>query len=333
MAQAQSSRDIGIESADRIVAVASNKGGVGKTTTATHLASALAAKGEAVGLFDADIHGPNVPELLSVEGPVHATEDGHPQPIEVGGLQVMSVGFMSDSAPLAWRGAVAHDALSEFLDDTAWDDPETIVLDLPPGTGDIALTTLQEVPVDGVVFVTTPFSASIKDTNKSIQLFRDYEVPILGVVRNMEEFVCDECETTHSLFAEATDDAQLDAPVLTNVPFDLDMQRTPAPDDDLPGYAHELATAVTERLEDIWNVELPENSVDLRGDPADERKEKVRSVFTGLESGDPFYLVSDRDPTSARDFLLQIFDGEEQLEYFEVRQKNPETWILRTVHP
>jgi len=328
-------RTTGVGAADRVVAVASAKGGVGKSTVATALACALAADGGDVGLFDADVYGPNVPELLSASGPVHSDGEGNPIPVDVGGLEVMSVGLLSSSAPLAWRGAMAHDALSELFDDTAWSDPDTLVVDLPPGTGDVTLTTLQDVPVDGVVFVTTPFHAAVSDTARSIQLFEENDVPVLGVVSNMGEFVCDDCGTAHDLFEGSDPVDALDAPRLAEIPFAPEMQETPAPTAEaLPDHARTLAENVRARLAEVWTVDVPEGAVDIRGVPPDDRRERVREGFEALDPGEEFYLVSDRDPTPVRNFLRGLVDaGPDDLGPFEVKRHNPETWLLRTVRP
>jgi len=325
-------RTVGIDTADRVIAVASAKGGVGKSTVATVLACALAAE-ENVGLFDADIHGPNVPELLSVSGPVHSDEDGNPIPVDAGGMDVMSVGLMSSSAPLAWRGAMAHDALSELFEETAWDDPDTVVLDLPPGTGDIALTTLQETRVDGVVFVTTPFHAAVSDTHRSIQLFEENDVPVLGVVSNMGEFVCEDCGTVHDLFDGSDPIEALNVPVLAEFPFDPDLQESPAPGD-IPDRAAELAQSVDSRFESIWSVDIPDGAVDIRGLDSEQRYDEVEAGWEETPAGEQFHLVSDRDPTPVRNFLLEL-EGEQtgELGPFEVKQPNPETWLVRTVRP
>ncbi|WP_424018399.1 P-loop NTPase [Halorientalis pallida] len=334
-------REVGVERADRVIAVASAKGGVGKTTVATTLACALAADGDDVALFDADIHGPNVPELLSVSGPVQSDDEGHPVPVDAsatdaddsaGDLEVMSVGLMNDSQPLAWRGAMAHDALTELFEETAWAGPDTLVIDLPPGTGDVALTTLQEVRVDGVVFVTTPFHAAVSDTHRSLQLFEENEVPVLGVVSNMGEFVCDSCGEHHDLFDGDDPIDALDAPVLAEVPFTGDMQSRPRPTaDGVPEVARELGRAVGDRIEEIWTVEVPENAVDLRGVPPEERRDRVRDAFEGIEPGERFEVVSDRNPGPVREFLEEQLDGE--LATFQVKRQNPETWRCRTEKP
>lgn len=324
-------REIGMGAADRIIAVASAKGGVGKSTVAVSLACALAAEGADVGVFDADIHGPNVPDLLSVSGPVYSDEDGNPIPVEAHELEVMSVGLLSSSAPLAWRGAMAHDALSELFEETRWDAPDTIVVDLPPGTGDVALTTLQEVPVDGVVFVTTPFHAAVSDTHRSIQLFEENDVPVLGIVSNMGTFVCDSCGEAHDLFDGPDPMSALEVPLLGELPFSQEMQEPPTPEN-VSSEMQSVATAVDDRLTEIWTVDVPEDAIDLRGVPPDDRHDMVREGFEHLESGDTFFLVSDRDPTQVRSFLLDI-SNEDSLDTFEVKRQNPETWLLRTTRP
>lgn len=327
-------RKAGIGTADRVIAVASAKGGVGKSTVATGLARSLSAAGESVGLFDADIHGPNVPELLEVSGPVHSDGDGNPIPVEKRGIEVMSVGLMSDSAPLAWRGAMAHDALSELFDDTSWHDPETIVIDLPPGTGDIALTTLEAVPIDGVVFVTTPFHAAVSDTHRSLQLFEENDVPVLGIVSNMGEFVCENCGEPHDLFSDSDPIGALNRPVLAELPFDERFQEFPTvADEALPTALRALGEAVSERYEEIWSVDTPPEAIDLRGMDAESRYEAIETHFSAAKSGETLYVISDRDPSPLQPHLIDLTDGVESLDQFEVKKQNPETWLVRTVRP
>ena len=326
-------RGSGIETADRVIAVASAKGGVGKTTVATTLACALASESDSVGLFDADIYGPNVPEVLEASGPVYSDDDGNPVPVDVDGLEVMSMALLSDGGPLAWRGAMAHDALSDLFEETAWSDPDTVVVDMPPGTGDVALTTLQEVPVDGVVLVTTPFHAAVSDTGRALELFEENDVPVLGVVSNMGEFVCDDCGTVHDLFGGDDPIAALDVPVLAELPFTPEMQTTPEPiPDGVPEYGTDLAAAVEERYEEVWTVEPPEGAIDLRGLDPDARKQRVRERFESLDAGEECFLVSDRDPSPVRGFLLELAE-EDSLPSFQVRRQNPETWFARATRP
>ncbi|MDS0282072.1 P-loop NTPase [Haloarcula onubensis] len=316
---------------DHVVAVASAKGGVGKSTVAANLACALAAAND-VALFDADVHGPNVPSLLEVSGPIHSSDEGDPLPVRTGGMDVMSVGLMEDGAPLAWRGAMAHDAVDDLFATTAWRNDDVLVVDLPPGTGDVVLTTLQEVPVDGVCVVTTPFHAAVSDTARTVELFRDNGVPVLGTVVNMAEYVCDCCGEPNALFAE---DAlgDLDAPVLAEVPFTKSLQGTPRPGD-VPAAVADLGAAVSEALETAGTVSVPESAVDIRGRPPAERKERVREAFQALGSGDEFTLVSDRDPTPVGAFLGRLADApREAFDPFEVRRATPEDWVLETVRP
>ena len=325
-------REAGLAGVDRVVAVASAKGGVGKSTVAVNLACALAAE-EDVGLFDADLHGPNVPELLELSGPVHSDEAGHPLPVARRGLEVMSVGLMESGAPLAWRGAMAHDALTELFEETAWDDRDTLVVDLPPGTGDVALTTLQDVPVDGVVFVTTPFHAAVSDTRRSLELFRENDVPVLGVVVNMHGFTCEDCGHEHDTFPGEDVTGSLDAPVLAELPFDPGLQATPT-----PGAAADpfeaIATGVDDRYDAIWNPAIPGDALDLRGVPPEERHDRVAAAFEPLGPGEEFVLVSDRDPSPVRPVLADLAGVEPgAFETFRLRQPNPETWMLHVTRP
>ncbi|WP_459192033.1 P-loop NTPase [Halosimplex sp. J119] len=328
-------RSPGLADVDRVIAVASAKGGVGKTTVATHLACAMAADGHDVGLFDADIHGPNVPDVLEVDGPVYSDDDGNPLPVEADDLDVMSIGLMQDGAPLAWRGAMAHDALSELFEDTAWGDLDALVVDLPPGTGDVVLTTLQEVHLDGVVFVTTPFHAAVTDTARSLELFRENDVPVLGVTVNMAGFTCPTCGDEHDLFEHGDPLDGLDAPILAELDFDPSVQATPRPGE-LPEQMRALGADAYDRVEEVWAVDVPEDALDLRGVPADARHDRVREAFDATEEGESFVLVSDRDPTPVRSFLASLSskaDDPADVSPFAVERENPETWVLRTVRP
>jgi ATP-binding protein involved in chromosome partitioning len=318
-----------VESFDHVVAVASAKGGVGKSTVATHLACALAAERE-VALFDADIHGPNVPSLLDASGPIHATDEGDPMPVRRRGMDVMSVGLMEDGAPLAWRGAMAHDALSDLFENTAWENDEVLVIDLPPGTGDVVLTTLQDVRVDGVVVVTTPFHAAVSDTGRTVELFRDNDVPVLGAVVNMVEYVCDCCGEPNDLFEAAGPD--LDAPVLAELPFTRELQGTPEPGD-VPDPVAALGECTLDALDGAGTVDAPDDAVDIRGLQPEKRKARVRERFEALDSGRAFVLISDRDPTPVGNFLSRLAETPRSAFDVEVRRATPDAWVLETTKP
>ncbi|HEY9547444.1 MAG TPA: iron-sulfur cluster carrier protein ApbC [Solimonas sp.] len=175
-----------------IIAVASGKGGVGKSTVAANLALALAAEGARVGLLDADIYGPSQPRMFGVAGKRPTSPDGkRMNPIVAHGIQLMSIGFLvDDDQPMIWRGPMVTQALGQLLNETVWDDVEYLVVDLPPGTGDIQLTLSQKIPVSGAVIVTTPQEIALLDAKKGLQMFRRVEVPVLGVVENMSWYDC-----------------------------------------------------------------------------------------------------------------------------------------------
>ncbi|MES2531236.1 MAG: iron-sulfur cluster carrier protein ApbC [Pseudomonadota bacterium] len=184
-----------------IVAVASGKGGVGKSTTAANLALALAAEGATVGLLDADIYGPSQPMMFGIEGRP-ASEDGKTmQPMENHGVQVMSIGFLVDAdQAMIWRGPMATQALEQLLRQTNWKDLDYLIVDMPPGTGDIQLTLSQRVPLTGAVIVTTPQDIALLDAKKGIKMFEKVGVPILGIVENMAVHVCSNCGHVEHIF-------------------------------------------------------------------------------------------------------------------------------------
>jgi ATP-binding protein involved in chromosome partitioning len=183
-----------------IVAVASGKGGVGKSTTAVNLALALARDGAAVGILDADIYGPSIPRMLGVSGQPH-TDGQRIVPKQAHGLQLMSIGFLiEEETPMIWRGPMVTSALQQLLGETDWRELDYLVVDLPPGTGDIQLTLAQKVPVAGAVIVTTPQDIALMDARKALQMFRKVEVPVLGVVENMSTHICSECGHEEPIF-------------------------------------------------------------------------------------------------------------------------------------
>ncbi|MCE8038395.1 iron-sulfur cluster carrier protein ApbC [Halomonas sp. MCCC 1A11062] len=194
-----------IEGVKHIVAVASGKGGVGKSTVTVNLALAMVAEGYRVGILDADIHGPSQAQMLGVPEGVRPQQAGENKfrPLETHGVQAMSMAFMVDTRePMVWRGPMVAGAFQQLLTQTAWDDLDVLFIDMPPGTGDIQLTLAQKVPVDGAVIVTTPQDIALLDARKGIEMFRKVNVPVLGVVENMSLHVCSQCGHAEPIFGE-----------------------------------------------------------------------------------------------------------------------------------
>ncbi|MBL8519842.1 MAG: iron-sulfur cluster carrier protein ApbC [Betaproteobacteria bacterium] len=186
-----------------IIAVASGKGGVGKSTTAANLALALAAEGASVGMLDADIYGPSQPTMLGITGRPASRDGKTMEPLEGHGVQAMSVGFLIDpETPMVWRGPMVTQALEQLLNDTNWRELDYLVIDLPPGTGDIQLTLAQKVPVTGAVIVTTPQDIALLDARKGLKMFEKVNVPILGIVENMAMHTCSNCGHMEHIFGE-----------------------------------------------------------------------------------------------------------------------------------
>jgi ATP-binding protein involved in chromosome partitioning len=184
-----------------IIAVASGKGGVGKSTTAVNLALALAAEGAQVGVLDADIYGPSQPMMLGIAGRPESKDGKHLEPMMGHGLQAISIGFLIDiDTPMVWRGPMVTQALEQLLKDTRWRDLDYLVVDLPPGTGDIQLTLAQKVPVTGAVIVTTPQDIALIDARKGLKMFEKVGIPILGVVENMSFHTCPQCGHESHIF-------------------------------------------------------------------------------------------------------------------------------------
>ena len=187
-----------------IVAVASGKGGVGKSTTAANLALALAQEGASVGLLDADIYGPSQPQMMGIAGQQPHSLDGQSmEPLEAHGLKVMSIGFLVDAeTPMVWRGPMVTQALEQLLKETNWGELDYLVVDMPPGTGDTQLTLSQKVPVTGAVIVTTPQDIALIDARKGLKMFEKVGIPILGIVENMSMHVCSNCGHAEPIFGQ-----------------------------------------------------------------------------------------------------------------------------------
>jgi len=186
-----------------IIAVASGKGGVGKSTTAVNLALGLAAEGASVGVLDADIYGPSQPIMLGIRGRPESRDGKTIEPMEAHGIQAMSIGFLIDAdTPMVWRGPMVTQALEQLLGETKWREIDYLVVDLPPGTGDIQLTLAQRVPVTGAVIVTTPQDIALIDARKGLKMFEKVSVPILGIVENMALHTCSQCGHQEHIFGE-----------------------------------------------------------------------------------------------------------------------------------
>ncbi|CAG0910594.1 unnamed protein product, partial [Cyprideis torosa] len=186
-----------------IIAVASGKGGVGKSTTAVNLALALSAEGANVGILDADIYGPSQPRMLGISGQPDSKDGKTLEPMRNHGVQAMSIGFLiEEDTPMIWRGPMVTQALEQLLNDTQWDALDYLIIDLPPGTGDTQLTLAQKVPVSGAVVVTTPQDIALLDARKGLKMFEKVEVPILGIVENMSIHICSNCGHEEHIFGE-----------------------------------------------------------------------------------------------------------------------------------
>ncbi|TMG97232.1 MAG: iron-sulfur cluster carrier protein ApbC [Betaproteobacteria bacterium] len=208
-----------------IVAVASGKGGVGKSTTAVNLALALAAEGASVGVLDADIYGPSQPMMLGIAGRPESRDGKTLEPLEAYGVQAMSIGFLIDAdTPMVWRGPMVTQALEQLLKDTNWREVDFLIVDLPPGTGDIQLTLSQKVPVTGAVIVTTPQDIALIDARKGLKMFEKVGVPIVGIVENMSIHICSNCGRAEHIFGQGGAERMCrehNVPFLGALPLDI----------------------------------------------------------------------------------------------------------------
>ena len=208
-----------------IIAVGSGKGGVGKSTTAVNLALALAAEGLAVGVLDADVYGPSVPMMLGLSGRPDSPDGKAIEPMRAHGIEAMSIGLLVDQdTPMIWRGPMATSALTQLLTDTRWGDLDVLVVDLPPGTGDIQLTMAQKIPVAGAVIVTTPQDIATMDARKALKMFEKLNIAVLGLVENMAVHVCSNCGHAEHIFGEGGAgrmSAQYGVPVLGSLPLQI----------------------------------------------------------------------------------------------------------------
>ncbi|MDP3602844.1 MAG: Mrp/NBP35 family ATP-binding protein [Bosea sp. (in: a-proteobacteria)] len=220
----------GVPGVKQIIAVASGKGGVGKSTTTANLAVALSVLGLKVGVLDADIYGPSVPKIFGITGKPRLVSGRTLAPMEAYGLKIMSIGFLIDEeTPMIWRGPMVISAITQMLREVAWGELDVLVVDMPPGTGDAQLTMAQQTPLAGAVIVSTPQDLALLDARRGVAMFKKVEVPILGIVENMSYFICPECRTRSDIFAHggARHEAErLGVPFLGEVPLAMPIRET-----------------------------------------------------------------------------------------------------------
>ncbi len=237
-----------------IIAVASGKGGVGKSTTSVNLALALAAEGATVGLLDADIYGPSQPQMLGISGRPESSDGKSMEPMLAHGIQAMSIGFLVDiDTPMVWRGPMVTGALEQLLRDTKWNNLDYLVIDLPPGTGDIQLTLAQKIPVTGAIIVTTPQDIALLDARKGLKMFEKVGIPILGIVENMSTHICSKCGHEEHIFGAGGGEkmcADYNVDLLGSLPLDISIREQTdcgkpsviaAPDSKIAGIYKEIA--------------------------------------------------------------------------------------------
>lgn len=213
---------VAVEGVKNIIAVGAGKGGVGKTTMSVNLAAALAKRGSRVGILDGDIYGPNVPIMLGLHTQLQ-TDGQKILPAERHGIQVVSVGFLTDDdAPILWRGPMLHQTIQQFFREVRWDNLDYLIVDMPPGTGDVALSLSQSVPVAGAVLVTTPQTVAVADTRRAVHMYRKLNIPTLGLIENMSHFVCAGCGREADIFGKGGGEslaAELSVPFFGHVPL------------------------------------------------------------------------------------------------------------------
>ncbi|MFP8891667.1 Mrp/NBP35 family ATP-binding protein [Natrialbaceae archaeon A-CW2] len=272
--------DIVLPNVKNVIAVASGKGGVGKSTLSVNLAAGLADRGARVGLFDADIYGPNVPRMVDADEPPMATEDETLIPPEKYGVKLMSMAFLlGEDDPVIWRGPMVHKVITQLTEDVEWGHLDYLVVDLPPGTGDTQLTMLQTMPVTGSVIVTTPQDVALDDARKGLQMFARHDTVVLGIAENMATFVCPDCGGEHDIFGAGGGSAfaeSHDLPFLASIPLDPQVREggdegkpTVLDDDSETGEAFRELTASVANNTGIVHRRAVSESVQDRTPPAE----------------------------------------------------------------
>ena len=228
--QAQNQRGSGIPGIKHLIAVSSGKGGVGKSTTAVNLALALKSLGLKVAVLDADVYGPSIPKLFGLSGKPEPSDAAGKKmkPMTRYGVEVMSIGFLvPEDTPMIWRGPMVMSALTQLLRETEWGEADVMVIDMPPGTGDVQLTLAQQTPLSGAVIVSTPQDLALIDARKGLNMFRKVNVPVIGIVENMSYFVCTKCGERHEIFGHGgakEEAARIGAPFLGEIPLDKEVR-------------------------------------------------------------------------------------------------------------
>ena len=282
-----------------MIAVASGKGGVGKSTTAVNLALGLQAQGLKTGILDADIYGPSQPRLLGLTGRPEVANGNTLKPMEAYGLKAMSMGFLVDEGtPIIWRGPMVVSALTQMLRDVAWGELDVLVIDMPPGTGDVQLTIAQQVPLAGAIIVSTPQDLALIDARKGLNMFRKVEVPVLGIVENMSFFLCPKCGERSDIFGH--DGAKLEAeklgvPFLGGVPLHMDIRATS--DEGRPIVASQSTSAQAQIYRDIaaraWAQLQQAGDASRVGPPKLEISRDTSELSVAFEGARPFSLSAE----------------------------------------
>jgi ATP-binding protein involved in chromosome partitioning len=290
-------RGVEVPGIRHMIAVASGKGGVGKSTTAVNLALGLQAIGLKTGILDADIYGPSQPRLLGLSGRPQAM-GSKLRPMEAYGLQAMSMGFMIDEGtPIIWRGPMVVSALTQMLRDVTWGSLDALVIDMPPGTGDVQLTIAQQVPLSGAIIVSTPQDLALIDARKGLNMFRKVDVPVLGIIENMSTFICPKCGEQSDIFGHGGARAEaekLGIPFLGGVPLHMDIRATS--DDGRPIVASSPDGPHAQIYRDIaakaWS-ELQENTGSRLGPPKLEIGGSGASLQVAFEGAKPFSITAE----------------------------------------